>query len=124
MGSILTRPVVRLCGAVLSETLCQSLSIQAQSGHLIMGRPAARPTFRGKNLVIERRLLSDRTEQVNKLRLNSLQCSLRDRGGNVWPLHCRRQNQFQLYSLIQQAPDHRYPRPSRRERDGNHWADD
>jgi putative tryptophan/tyrosine transport system substrate-binding protein len=40
---------------------------QAQSGHLIMEAALARLGYvQGKNLVIERRLLSDRTEQVNE----------------------------------------------------------
>ena len=40
---------------------------QAQSGHLVMEAALARLGYvQGKNLVIERRLLSDRTEQVNE----------------------------------------------------------
>src|SRR6202048_375605 len=40
---------------------------QAQSGHLIMEAALARLGYvQGKNLAIERRLLSDRTEQVNE----------------------------------------------------------
>src|SRR6202023_1977372 len=40
---------------------------EAQSGHLIMEAALARLGYvRGKNLAIEHRLLSDRTEQVNE----------------------------------------------------------
>src|ERR1700738_173771 len=56
---------------------------QAQSGHLIMEAALARLGYvQGKNLVIERRLLSDRTEQVNEAAIE-LGCNAarRDCGG-------------------------------------------